>query len=742
MRQLFRRALAGALLVSAVLTSAGRAAPANASIFADALAAGWENWSWGGTVDFANASPARGSASMAVTFTQAWAGLSLRAAVPVNTNAVTAVRFWVRGTAPSGNALRFNTNSTDTGGASVDIDFSAPSGVWQPFTMTLAALGNPAAIARINIQDRSGAAQAAFYVDDVELISSAAGPTATPSGGPTLAVDMSADRAPISPLIYGMNFADEALAAELDLPVRRWGGNATTRYNWLTDVANRGSDWYFENIKETNSTNLPADSAINRFVEQDRRTGTKSLITVPLIGYVSNGVHKGCGFSVQKYGPQQSTDPYAPDCGNGITPGGAEIHGNDPLDASIAITGTFVRDWVLALKARFGAASADGVAFYNLDNEPDLWNSTHRDVFPNGLTYDGMLTRTLIYAAAVKSADPSAQTLGPVSWGWVGYWNSAADAAAPGDWWNTRPDRRAHGDVPLVPWYLQQLRAHEQNSGQRLLDYLDLHYYPQAAGVSLSGAGGAATQALRLRSTRSLWDAAYADESWINSTEGGPAVRLIPRMREWVAANYPGTRLAITEYNWGALDHINGALAQADVLGIFGREGVNLATLWGPPSIMQPGAFAFRMFRNYDGAGGKFGDTRVRAVSGDQDKLSIYAALRGGDGALTIMVINKTDGSLSSQVQIGGLGAGANAQLYRYSSANLSAIASLGTVPASNGGPQVDFPANSITLLVISNAAATVTPGPSPTPTPVGTLAPTASPANLTKRAWVPVVTR
>ena len=134
----------------------------------------------------------------------------------------------------------------------------------------------------------------------------------------------------------------------------------------------------------------------------------------------------------------------------------------------------------------------------------------------------------------------------------------------------------------------------------RLLDYLDLHYYPQASGVSLSGAGDAATQARRLRSTRvAVGSRRYVDESWINE-----AVRLIPRMRDWVAQYYPGTKLAIGEYNWGALDHINGALAQADVLGIFGREGLDLATLWAPPTASQPGAFAFRMYRNYDGAGG------------------------------------------------------------------------------------------------------------------------------------------
>ncbi len=180
------------------------------------------------------------------------------------------------------------------------------------------------------------------------------------------------------------------------------------------------------------------------------------------------------------------------------------------------------------------------------------------------------------------------------------------------------------------------MKAYEQAHGVRLVDYLDLHYYPQAHGVALAGAGDAATQALRLRSTRSLWDPTYVDESWIGGAgwENG-IVRLIPRMKEWVTANYTGTRLAITEYNWGALDHINGALAQADVLGIFGREGLELAALWAPPDTDQPGAYAFRLYRNYDGQHRTFGDVSVRAASADQSLVAIYAARRSGDNALT-----------------------------------------------------------------------------------------------------------
>ena len=84
-----------------------------------------------------------------------------------------------------------------------------------------------------------------------------------------------------------------------------------------------------------------------------------------------------------------------------------------------------------------------------------------------------------------------------------------------------------------------------------------------------SDAVDSATELLRNQSTRQFWDTNYVDPSWINSV-----IALIPRMRSWVSTNYPGTKIGITEYNWGAEPYINGATAQADILGIFGREGL------------------------------------------------------------------------------------------------------------------------------------------------------------------------
>ena len=543
--------------------------------------------------------------------------------------------------------------------------------------------------------------------------------------GPALSINAEADQHAISPLIYGMNFADAGLAQDVRLPVDRWGGNSTTRYNWQNDMSNHASDWFFENIPSDNPdpSHLPDGSAADRFVDQNRDTGTETLMTIPLIGWTpaarKDNHPYDCGFKISKYGTQQATDAvYDPDCGNGVRTNGTPITGNDPIDTSVAIGPTFVQDWVRHLIERYGTAAQGGVKFYNLDNEPGLWNETHRDVHPARPTYDELTDLGKQYAAAVKEIDPGALTLGPVQDGWTRYFYSSygtyPDVAA-------QQDRAAHDDKPFVEWYLQQMAAYENANHTRLLDYFDLHYYPQAVNdkgtpdqnddepVSLAPAGNADTQALRLRSTRALWDPSYVDESWIPSTGEATAVngvgvdgavQLIPRMRDWVAKNYPGTKLAISEYNWGALDSMNGALAQADLLGIFGREGLDLATLWEPPAPTDPGAFAFRMYRNYDGQGAAFGDTSVRASSADQGQLAVYAAQRSGDGALTLLIINKSAANLTSQISLAGFTSSGPAQVYSYSAANAQQIVKQADQSVDSGF-SATFPAASITLMVL-----------------------------------------
>ena len=700
-------------LVTCLPLTGGTALASDLSIYADSITTGWADWSWNTTSNFSNTSPVHnGPYSLSVTFNSGWAGFYLHSNSPVDTSGYDQLRFWVNGGSAGNQKLQVVANGD--GSNTFPVTMQAKN--WTEVNVPLSALGSPATLADLYWQDTTGAAQPTFFIDDVSLVASTTPPPppSPPSVGPDLSINMSAERHPVSNDIYGMNYADEQLAADIRLPVRRWGGNSTSRYNWQNDTYNTGSDWYFENIREdnTNPAALPDGSAADRFVEQDSRTGTKTLMTVPLIGWVAKQRLENhpydCGFKVSIYGAQQSTDSWDSNCGNGIFTNGSKITGNNPVDTSIAIGPAFVSSWINHLTGKYGTATNGGVSYYDLDNEPMLWNSTHRDVHPQPTTYDELRDRAYQYAAAVKSVDPSAKTLGPVLWGWCAYFYSALDGCGIGT------DYQSHGNMPFVPWYLQQMQAYDQQNGVRILDYLDLHYYPSASGVSLSSAGNASTQALRLRSTRSLWDPSYFDESWISDlAAGGIAVQLIPRMKGWVNANYTGTRLAITEYNWGGLESINGALTEADVLGIFGREGLDLATLWGPPTTAQPGAFAFRIYRNYDGAGHAFGDMEVQAKSADQDKLSVYAAQRTSDSALTMVIINKSVNSLTSSISLAGFKPQSTASVYRYSSANLGAIEHPADQPVSESGFSATFPASSITLYVIMPEATGIVNPPS-----------------------------
>ncbi|MGP8060883.1 MAG: glycoside hydrolase family 44 protein [Acidimicrobiales bacterium] len=535
--------------------------------------------------------------------------------------------------------------------------------------------------------------------------------------GPTLSVDAAAGQHPISPLIYGMNAYDQdpTLGPELDTPIIRLGGDATSRYNWEQDSSNSGADWYF--MGGSGATTPVPSAGPDALVAQDKAFGAQTMLTVPIIPYINKTSATNCSFPSTLYPSQQSwnpdvTLPGGAECGNGLSTGGTPIADTDVALNNTPNSPAYEAQWIQHLVATFGTAAAGGVGIYEMDNEPSGWDGTHRDIHPAQTGWDELVGLTEEYAAAVKSVDPTAAVDGPGDFGWAAY----VDDGPPGD------DQASHGgSIWEAQYYLQQLAAYQAQHGVRLLDYFDEHYYPTTPDglsgcIALCEEGDATTQAARLESTRSLWDPTYVENDWIGEWYG--AIDLIPRMKSWVNQYYPGTKTAISEYNFGALDSLNGALTEADVLGIFGYQGLDMATLWGPPSSSQPGAFAFRMYRNYDGDGSKFGDTSVSSTSSDQGQLSVYGALRSTDGAMTVMVINKTANDLTSPLDLSGFNPGPQAQVYTYDDANLDAVVPGPDQPVSPTGLTMTYPADSITLLVIPPA--TTAPSTAPPARPDG----------------------
>jgi hypothetical protein len=167
-----------------------------------------------------------------------------------------------------------------------------------------------------------------------------------------------------------------------------------------------------------------------------------------------------------------------------------------------------------------------------------------------------------------------------------------------------------------------------------------------------------------------------------------------------VQAYYPGTPVGITEYNFGAEGHINGATTQADVLGIFGRERLDLATRWTTPDPSSLTYAAYKMYRNYDGGGAGFGETSVAAGAPNPDNLSAFASLRSWDGALTVMAISKVlSGNTPLTLNLANFPWEGPAQVWRLGATG--GLQHLADVPVTAGQVTTTVPPQSLTLFVV-----------------------------------------
>ncbi len=433
---------------------------------------------------------------------------------------------------------------------------------------------------------------------------------------------------PISKYIYGVNHPNWK---ELDrgFTLARQGGNRMTAYNWETNASNAGNDWQHQNDGYLGESNEPGWT-VKAFLQAAQQNGAAAIITVPTAGYVAadkkgdGDVNKTPNFLQTRFQKSLAKKP-------------SKLTFPPNTNDKFVYQDEFVA-WVERTK------SPRTPVWYSLDNEPDLWGSTHQRIWPKNPTYAQIIANNIQFSGAIKSVAPKTMIFGPANYGWQGFRT-----------FQNAPDARGRDFLDV---YLSAMRDAEKRAGMRLIDALDIHWYPEAQGGGVRIAFGEdkpGTAEARIQAPRSLWDPTYVEESWISNSLGKRPITLLPRVSAQIRQHYPGTKLALTEYNYGGGNHISGALAQADVLGLFGRYGVFAACNWGLHAADRYAVAGFKSFIDYDGKGSRFGD-RGLAVSGQNPaEDSAYAALDSiNRNRMTIVAINKTTKQKNMQFALKG----------------------------------------------------------------------------------------
>ena len=328
----------------------------------------------------------------------------------------------------------------------------------------------------------------------------------TTAAGPALTVDVgtpsnsSENPHTISPYIYGVNGygMDSASQKTANPGLIRWGGDATSRYNYQNNMTNSASDWYFENFYGGGSMfpNASSSSTFTQFFQGADSVGAAALGTVPVNGWVANSTEYACSFTKSQFPSQES---FSGSCGNGVLTSGTDLNGNSgtsstqipditsiqetppnianasasPTSSTVPEPGsvtsawadaTWTGGWVNSIVTGYGSGSSGkGVAMWDLDNEPTWWDAVHRDVHPSPFTYDEVTNNGIGTALAIKTADPTRTgqradyrlVVGLTSTPRRTYENGW-DAGPCYEPWSSPADRQAHGGVPMIEYYLQQ----------------------------------------------------------------------------------------------------------------------------------------------------------------------------------------------------------------------------------------------------------------------------------------------
>ena len=440
-----------------------------------------------------------------------------------------------------------------------------------------------------------------------------------------VSVKLDGTKKEISPYIYGVNeYANSSNLKTLKVNNVRQGGNRFSGYNWETNYSSAGEDWINSNDDHYGKpANGPANAASTFSKTCEKYNIPYKMTTLQMCGYAAADM-KGT-VTEAEVAPSARWNKI-------------EFRKNGALSLEPDLTDdkVYMDEYVNYLVKTFGdAGTKTGFQGYSLDNEPALWNDTHPRMHPEEVTNNELISKSIELAKVVKEIDPKAEVFGPAFWGML----PCIQAGESGNGFTDPEWQAVKGSYDwYLDFYLKQMADAEKEAGKRLLDVVDVHYYSQ----------GLNSDDDILQAARSLYDESYVENSWLQPAFG-KFFPFIPAIQKSIDKYYPGTKIAVSEYNLGNISkekdtgkNIRSGIAEAEALGCFAENGVYFATYWGTIPECPYVASAINLYTNYDGNGSAFGNTLVEASTEDISKSYAYAAIDGNDDSkVTVVLANK-----------------------------------------------------------------------------------------------------
>ena len=448
----------------------------------------------------------------------------------------------------------------------------------------------------------------------------------------------------ISPYIYGRNISDvgdlsmesdsaedAAVARMVEAGIRMLranGGNNSTRYNWRRKLTVH-PDWY-------NNVYAHDWDVLARKV-QERMPGVDAMLGFQLTGYAAKtnefnfgdwAWKQAHGFNAERSLDLAGGGSVEDDGTTLVQAGNASLYNEPwPADSTVGI----VPHW----KDELGY-DMSRFRHWSMDNEPEIWRGTHSDLdLP--VTGDFIVERYVEVAKKARAAWPEIKLGGPVvanEWQWcsIGSYN---DQNRP-----VGPDR----SYCWLEYFIMKVAAAQRESGVRLLDLFDIHWYPTETSYED-----------RTNWHRVLFDTNYVypgangiknvGGSWNSSVN---REYIFKRISDWLDQYFGeghGIGLGMTETDLIAGDAMTTALTYASFLGTMQDNGVQVFTPWTWGDGMYE---VVHLFSRY----GK--RLRVESVSADDSLLSAYASVNaaGGDSLVVILVNRSASDTLKAAVRV------------------------------------------------------------------------------------------